>query len=164
MSFFTFDKNQSSNVIAPGNYEVFITECKHATFGSGAQGFKLSLTIRTDVEQAHGKQKLFENLVMGENTMFKFHQLLGALGFEDGTSFETEQAFQQAVLNQALRVKVINEPYNGETVARIRTFLPSQLGGEFVDTFDQPGNRDPFADPFADDGKPIDISEDELPF
>jgi single-strand DNA-binding protein len=60
--------------------------------------------------------------------------------------------------------------YVTEVVAENVQFLGSRSGGEGDSGFggdykpSQKGNYEPFNDPFADAGKPIDISDDDLPF
>jgi hypothetical protein len=113
----------------------------------------MTLTVRTDIEQVGGKQKLFENLVMTEAAAFKFHQLFKALGLEDGIEFPTPESMIEATLNQALRVKVAHRMYEGENQATVKAYLPSMFGGVSAGGATQSAF-----------GGTLNISEDDLPF
>lgn len=144
--------------LTPGEYEVVISEAKISTSEtSGNEVLKLTLTVRSNVDQPHKKRKVFDNLAVTEKAMFKFHNLSMAL-FGEGTEFASLAEFKKAVTNQCVRVLIKTEKntYQGQTkdVDRVVTYKLSEAdgGGE--------GN----GDPFEDDGRPIDISEDDLPF
>lgn len=160
MSFFTFDEKEakSFDLVPVGEYETFVSEFKPHKFNTGSEGFKMTLTIRSDVEQEAAGQKMWDNLVMSASAAFKFHQLFKALGLENGISFATPEAMIEVVLNQALRIKVVHETKpefnNGEPQARIKTYLMSNFGGTGTG-----GSK-----PSAFDLGNIDVDMDDMPF
>jgi hypothetical protein len=160
MSFLKTNKDEAGGfgVLTPGEYEVVISEVKKTTAKeSGNEMLALQLTVRSNVDQLHKKRKIFDNLVVSEKAMFKFHNLAMAL-FGEGSEFESLDAFKKAITNQYVRVLIKNEnnTYKGETklVDRVVNYMPSAAEG----------GSDAPTDPFADDGRPIDVNEDELPF
>jgi hypothetical protein len=159
MSFLKTNPNEAGGfgVLTPGEYEVVISEAKIGKSQAGNDVLKLTLTVRSNVEQPHQKRKIFDNFAVTEKAMFKFHNLGMAL-FGEGSEFGTLEEFKKAVLNQYVRVLIKTESntYQGQTrdQDRVVTYMPSATEG---------GGEGP-GDPFQDDGRPIDISEDDLPF
>lgn len=159
MSFFTFDSKEAGSGFDPvpaGEYEVVISEAKVTTFNSGNSGLKITLTIRSDVNQEGGNRKVFENFVASPAAMFKFHNLSKALGWAEGESVASLEDYADRVLYQPVRAKLKVTPASGNYQAKndVVTYLPAQeaySGGQGV------------TDPFAS-GQGVDISDDDLPF
>jgi hypothetical protein len=171
MPFLSTDSKQGGNFdpITPGEYEVVISEVQVTTSSSQNPMIKAVLVIRSDVDQEFANRKIFDNLAVTEAAMFKFHNLSSALGFEDGHEFDTLEEFAQSILYSTVRVKTKQEEYNGNVNAKVVTYKPSEEGAaspESVVNASTYGGRSSrtASDPFADDGKPIDISDDDLPF
>jgi hypothetical protein len=160
MSFLKTNPNEAGGFgpLTPGEYEVVISEAKSAKSQSGNDMIKLTLTVRSNVPQLHQKRKIFDNLVVSEKAMFKFHNLSMAL-FGEGTEFATLEDFRKAIANQYVRVLIKTEQntHNGVTrdQDRVVTYKEPQDGS---------GSEVSSGDPFQDDGRPVDISEDDMPF
>lgn len=161
MSFFNYNPNEAGSGFDPvpaGEYEVIISEAKVATFNSGNRGLKITLTIRDDVDQEGGKRKVFENFVESANAMFKFHNLAKGLEWAEGDGATTLEDFANKVQYAAVRVKLKVTAATGQYAAKneVVTYLPTQAASHSGGGFG--------GDPFKNDGTPIDISEDDLPF
>jgi hypothetical protein len=180
--------------VAPGKYEAVITQAEvTAAKESGNPMIKVTYTIRSDVDQRFQKRKLFDNYVASEKAMFKFQQAAKAIGMPQGSQVGSIEEFAKMILFRAVKITVANkkEVYQGEERVRDNvTFVdepsvPYNGGnGPAVNPFEVPpgvedetppweqaeekpkgkGKKGKQADPFADDGKPIDISDDDLPF
>lgn len=157
MSFFNVNHKDAGafDPIAPGKYEALITKVEPTESRAGNPMLKVTLTIRADVEQDFQKRKLFDNLVASEKAMFKFNQVAKAVEIPDGTPVDTMEDFAGQILYKPVEVTVKNEMYEGKPQDRV-TFYD-------VSNFEYEGG-DQSNDPFQDDGKPIDISDDDMPF
>lgn len=159
MSFFTYDPKQAGSgfeALPVGDYEAVVSGVEVKTSSTGNPMLTLTLTIRDDVAQEGQKRKVFDHLVQTEKAMFKFHQVAKALGWGEGDKADTLADFARKVQFQAVCINLKQEEYNGNLQNRVTTYKPATVayGG-------QGGQQ---LDPFAMDGKPIDISDDNLPF
>lgn len=160
MSFLKTNSNEAGGfgLLTPGEYEVVISEVKKGKSQAGNEKLDLTLTIRSNVEQKHQKRKIFDTLAVTEKAMFKFHNLGMAL-FGEGQEFGSIDEFKKAITNQYVRVKIKTDKsvYQGEEREKdvVVTYMPATDGA---------GGGEGPADPFQDNGRPIDISEDDLPF
>jgi len=163
--------------IAPGTYEAVITEVSIETFKTGSEGVKITLTIRADVDQRFTKRKLFDNCVYSEKSIFKFQQYTKAVQVPEGTNVDSLEQFKALILYKPVSVKVTNEEYNGKMQDRVQyvdvATVPYNSPDGAANPFNVPGSgqadeKMPWesdkSDPFSDDGRPIDISADDLPF
>lgn len=163
MSFFQFDPKQAGNAgfdpVPAGEYEVIISEAKVDTFKSGNRGIKVTLTIRDDVAQEGGKRKVFDNFVEVPEAAFKFHNLAAGLQWGEGDTAATLEDFASKIRYASVRAKFKVTAASGNYAAKneVVTYLPSQAGAHS-------GGNGGQQDPFHNDGKPIDISDDDLPF
>lgn len=165
MSFFNYDSKQAGNAgfepVPAGEYEVIISEAKVDTFSTGNRGIKVTLTIRDDVDQEGGKRKVFDNFVESPAAAFKFHNLAKGLEWSEGMTADTLEDYADAIRYQAVRVKLRVKAASGgyEAKNEVVTYLPTQAASHSGGGF---GN--PTSDPFQNNGKAIDISDDDLPF
>lgn len=145
MSFFTTDYRDvdTFDPIPPGEYECIISDVETTKFSTGSEGLKLTLTIRSDVDQTGAKRKLFDNLVASEKAMFRFQQVSKAAKLPEGLEYPTLVDFAKAILHKAVRVRVKHEMYNGE--ARERVSFYKEPEHEFTG---DPVNGGPSANPF----------------
>lgn len=162
---FTYNPNEASSgfeLIEKGEYEAFISDTEIKTFNSGNAGIKVTFTIRDDIDgQKFGKRKMWQNLVATEKAMFMFHTIAKAVGKEPGWKASSLEEYQSAIQSKPIRLVVgqkweTDQAGNRELRNNIVAFKESKAGGEYSDSG--------FADPFASAGKPIDISDDDLPF
>jgi len=164
MPFFTHDSSQAGGFepLPIGEYECIISEVKidvsKGEKTKGAPLLKLVLTVREDVEQEGAKRKIFDQLVAAENTMFKFHQLSEALGFENGQEFDTIEEYAEAIAYQPVRIKSKNEEYQGKTNTKVNFYKPSEAPVDGVAIANAVVGRTNPLD------APTDISDEDLPF
>lgn len=159
MSFLKTNSNEAGGfgVLTPGEYEVVISEVQKKTSQAGNDVLNLTLTVRSNVDQLHQKRKIFDSLTVTEKAMFKFHNLGMAL-FGEGSEFGSLDEFKKAITNQYVRVliKTKTETYQGQTKDKdvVVTYMPSATEG----------GSEGASDPWGNDGRPIDVSDEELPF
>lgn len=147
-----------------GDYEMVVTEVKirqgETAFSSGNTGLDVTLTVRNDVEQEGAKRKVFDTLVALPSVMFKFQQYSVAVGLEEGTKIESLEAFAKAIMYKPVTATLGIDSYvkDGDKVFKndVKAIKPAKTG--------YAGGAPTGGDPFSDDGKPIDISDDDLPF
>ncbi len=159
MSFFTTNY-QDMNTFEPvpeGTYEAVISEVSKETFSTGNQGLKLTLTIRSDIDQPQQLRKVFDNLVASEKAMFKFQQVARAVGIAEGVNIPSLEAFGKMIMYKHVQIVVKHRKneYNGETrIQEQVTYKPSQA---------QAPQNQQVANPF-DIPTPLNISDDDIPF
>lgn len=178
MSFFKVDHSQTSNFepIPPGTYEAYISEVEKTTFNSGSKGLKMTLTIRDDVDQEARKRKVFENLVCSEKAMFRWQDYAKATALPDGASFNSEddliQGFGKHLKGKPVKIKITHNKSRDNFPERVSAVMPSDIDGAVPgeNPFAVPGEGSQMPDfggqkmPWEEDGKPLDISDDDLPF
>jgi hypothetical protein len=150
MSFFSVNHNEAQSgvfePVTPGNYEVVISEVKKETFNSGNKGLKLTFTIREDVDQLHGKRKIFNNLVAMETAMFNWNNIAKATNMPDGQAFETADdvinAFGKHLQGKTLKIRVAHREYNGKTYEDVKGYSESEAAGTTLT-----GDSNPFSVP-----------------
>lgn len=163
---FSYNPSEAStgfDLIATGDYEAFISAAEIKTFGSGNTGIAMTITIRDDIPgQEYGKRKLWQNLVPTDKGMAMFHTIAKAVGKEAGWQVPSLEAYRDEIQSKPIRIFVNSKwetnQQTGEKSQRnnIAAFKESQAGGAFTAPT---GMVDPFAQ-----GKPINISDDDLPF
>jgi len=164
MPFLKHDASQAGGFepLPVGEYECIISAIKitesQGEKTKGAPMLKLELTVREDVEQEGAKRKLFDNLIASESTQFKFFQLFGALGFEDGREFDSIDEIAEAIAYQPVRVKTKNEDYQGKPQTKVNFYKLSEHAVDGSVLANAVVGR---ANPLD---APIDISDDDLPF
>lgn len=178
-----FNSKKASSGFAPipaGKYEAFVEGGAFKTASTGSPMINWKFKIRNDVEgQEYGGRVLFNNLVFTEATEGMVHGFLKAIGTPEDMEFPDYKDIIAYATGKAILLNVKIEQYRGEDVNRISWVEESKVGGGRVDdpfatTVPTPTQApaDPFAgtttaapvqDPFAS-SKPIEISEDDLPF
>jgi hypothetical protein len=162
MSFKIDYNNVGSAPVKPGEYEVYPTEFDARKAQSGNDCVIMNYTIRDDVDQpSQGSEIRYDNFTFTQNSLWRFNQAAKAAGIPEGTDFASPEEWAKAMINRPLRIVVGERTYNGNTYPTVKMFknsLVSQAG---------PVNQKAssgFEDPFANNSKPIDISDDDLPF
>ncbi|MMZ47339.1 hypothetical protein D1872_89830 [compost metagenome] len=176
MGFFKVNHNEASNFepIPPGTYEAYISGVESKTFSSGSRGLALTLTIRDDVDQEAKKRKVFDNLVSSEKAMFRWQDYAKATSLPDGAEFNSEdeliKGFGKHLKGKAVKITIRHDDSRDNFKERIAGVAPSGVGGQVPGSnpFDVSSGQAAGAGadslPWEDDGKPINISDDELPF
>jgi hypothetical protein len=188
MGFLKFSKDKAVEadkgfgLIEPGDYEMFVSKAEWRTKNQKTPNFNLSLVIRTDVDQDYKGRSVFHSFYISkdaekvETSMNMLQAFLHKIGATDGMDFTTEQEVAAFMVGKAVVGTVDTEEYNGKKNSRIQGFTVSDLLGRAIDT--EAGKKDTTMskaadkkdytrvdeDPFANDGKTIDISDDDLPF
>lgn len=144
-----------------GEYEVIFAECEAKQSSTGNPMIAAKLTIRDDVDQKGHGRNIFDYLVASEAAMFKINSVGKLLGL-DGIEFDSIGDFAKVIHGRCIRIKTKNEPYTnqaGETTnsPKVAYYMASKVEAREIAV---PAGHDPF----ADDGRPIDINEDVLPF
>lgn len=160
-SFFTTNSGEAGGgeftPVPEGVYEAIASEIEIKTFNSGNKGLSVKYTIRDDVDQEAKKRIIFDNLVVTEKAMFKFHQVAKAIPELDGKDFKDEdhllKEFAKTMKGKPVKVNIKHDPTRDTFIERVQGLAKSGLsaGGSG-------------ANPFAGQGQEIDISDDELPF
>ncbi|EJV41778.1 DUF669 domain-containing protein [Bacillus toyonensis] len=173
MSFsFKFDSsNTGNNEFAPipeGKYELRITKAEANEY-MGNWSIKYDVEIRGDVQQeCKGRNILYNTLYLSssnpeyaEKTQQKINAFLTACGFSGQQDLNLDQVVKQIVGKNVLGY-TRNEEKNGKTFSKVVFVANSQLDKQVPPVQQtQQTNNDPFAN---NTGKPINISDDDLPF
>lgn len=155
MSFKVDYNNTGTEPIKPGEYEVTPTKYDVQAAASGNMRVIFNYEVRSDVSQpCQGQEIRFDNFTVTEKSMWRFNQASKAAGIPDGIEFGSVEEWANTFLNRAVRVVVGERTYDGKTFPEVKSFKESQF----------PKSKTKSDDPFRDDGRPIDISEDDLPF
>lgn len=147
--------------IAPGEYEVIVSEAEVTkSKSSGADMIKLTLTIRDDFDQPFKKRKVWDYLVFVPQNAWKIQQVYKAFGFTNGQTFSNVQEVAKALLYQPVVIRVKHEKYQDKITERVDYYKETRLPKP---QYGAPAH-DPFADPFANAGTPVNIDDSTLPF
>lgn len=164
--------------LAPGWYECFITGVDvNKEAQSGSKGVEVVFVVRDDVGQEGKGRKVWENFWVlkpdGTESGAKprLDKLMRTLGYTEAGY--TPETVKQVLLGASIKVEFEQNTYednNGNKKTNNRAtfmgFEPSVKGGSAP--ADKLAGASSTAagttDPFAQDGKPIDIKDDDLPF
>lgn len=159
-SFFTTNSGEAGGDFTPipeGTYEAIASDVEIKTFASGNKGLSVKYTIRDDVDQEAKKRIVYDNLVVTEKAMFKFHQVAKAIPELDGKNFSSEEQllkeFARTMKGKPVQINIKHDPTRETYIERIQGLAPSAMSAA--------GSG---ANPFTGSGKEIDISDEELPF
>lgn len=162
------DNTKGFKLLPEGEYEVYPTVFDKETAKSGNKMAQFNYTIRDDIDQeGQGTEIRFDNFVQTEGALWRINQASVAAGLDMDKEYGDDFVWEWAedFVNKAVRVVVGHRTYNGKTFPEVREFLPSMYGGEYAGKPKTEGAANTgTADPFAKDGEPIDISDDDLPF
>lgn len=180
----------SFGLIAEGEYELYVMKAEWRPLVDKPDKtpyFNLELAIRSDIAQEHGGRKIFHSFYVSrdpekvENSMNFINRFNLALDIPDGVDFPTEESWLKYIIGKPVRGYVGIHEHNGKKYPEIKEFLLTQ----FTEMSEQSSNSSgiqkvdkPAAkvdkpkenytkiddDPFSNDGGPIDISDDDLPF
>lgn len=184
-----FDENNvGMEPIKAGEYEVYANAFDIGFSQAGNERVQFNYFIREDVQQpSQGSEIRFDNFTNTPNAAWRMNSLMKALGFQNGTEFPDMLTWAKTMLGRPLRVKVEMEANdNGKEYARVKQLKASQFPQmqqqpvikmdqqqqSRANQFNQP-NQASYGQPNInyqaqtnnfDEGRPINISEDDLPF
>lgn len=167
------------DALPTGTYEMLIQTASEKATPSGAESLQIRLLVRNDLDGvanlAGTNAKYHNRIVFMDNWKRKatnqydtksFQYILDACQIPEGTSLDTVNDFIKAITGKAVKVyvKKTTNTYQGETTD-VNRVAPWNF-----DKTDYPKVQHKFKDgdlgidPFANDGEPIDIHDDDLPF
>lgn len=169
-----------------GEYEVMATKGKYEAEPGKTPNINLEFTIRSDVEQQGKGRKVFHRFFISQDhevkegktkSPYEFcMQMIEEFGLHvgvpDGADFPDEQAWVNYILGKPVKAKLYIDEYNGKENNKVKYFNKTDYpmvkqqvsSGVANGTSVPPANTVIDDDPFANDGTPIDISDDDLPF
>lgn len=106
-----FSSVPSREILEEGVYTALIKKVEQKTSSTGKP------MILVLFEETEKKSGIFENYVIDPNCLWKLKELLDALGFDTSTSCDFDPADLEG---QFVKIKVIQDEYNGETVNRVK--------------------------------------------
>ena len=178
MSFKYNSKNTgNARIEKAGDYEVYpskyasqLTREKHNPM------IVMNYVVRSDVDQpAAGALIQFDNFVDSENSGWRFNALSKATAaFQNDFDFGTMEGWAENMLGKPIKVRVklddkgyaqvvsFKESDHPEMKEQPRIFSHKDTNSAAAKA--QAGMNAASGDPFANNGGPIDISDDDLPF
>lgn len=186
MSFINADysKNQENSFepLPEGNYEVLIQQAQERTTQNGAESLQLRLVVRNDLDAAlpdtngkyHNRVIFMDNWKRKKTNQYDMDGLqyiLEAAKIPEGTQLNSVDDFCNALKMKPVNVYTKIQKSDGydprNTIAPwgvSETDYP-QVAHKFKNgDQDQVFNRGDVSDPFKNNGQPIDISNEDLPF
>jgi len=182
MSFIKTDysKNQENSftTLPTGEYEMIIQSVQEKATKNGAESLQLKLVVRNDLDGVSDQQKKHHNRVIfmdnwkrkstNQYDMEGFQYILDACQIPEGTDIPDIQAFMSTISNKPVNVYVKKtvDTYNGEDrdINQIAPWNIKVTKYPNVQHKFKAEDKNKTKDPFADNSKPIDISDDDLPF
>jgi hypothetical protein len=167
------DADKGFGLIEPGDYEFLIQKAEWRVKGQSTPNFNLTLVIRSDFEQDYKGRMIFHSFYISkdpskvENSMNMLQSFLLKIGAADGQDFTTEAEVAAFMVGKAVAGEIYTDVFEGKEKSKARNFSISDLAGgvEKKDTTMGKATETKVTDdPFANDGKTIDISDDDLPF
>ncbi|MDO7281764.1 DUF669 domain-containing protein [Shouchella clausii] len=129
-----------------GEYEVTVVGFEMTQAKTGSNMVVLTYEVRDDVDQPCKGQKInYDNFVVSDKSLWRFHALSKAVGVPEGTDFESFTEWAKTMQNKPVRVVVGLREQNGRNYPQVNGFKPSEVGKP------------------SDDGS-IDIKDDDVPF
>lgn len=163
-----FSQASQGGDIEPGVYECVISHFGFDSFND-REFIKFDLIVRNDVQQKYQNKHIFDNFYpkkdTGEYSMGFLYMVGKAAHLEDGKEYADLQAMLADYAGHPVLLTIANETYNGKTRPRIKNWAESkfpQVQHKWKDG--QPSTPTAGPSPFANDGQPVDISDDDLPF
>jgi hypothetical protein len=155
-------KAQEFGALPEGEYEVFVTGAAKKTGSNGiTEGVGLVLTVRNDTEQKGAGRKVRHTVWFTEKTEGIVQGFFKGMNFPDGTDFDGLDEIADAVKALPVRVKLkINK--DNTDFNEVAFFKVTNIGG-FYDG-EMEGTASSASNAPTGDNKPIDISDDDLPF
>lgn len=127
---FTVDHNKGDGfeVVKPGEYEVTVVNYELKQAKTGSNMVVCDYEIRSDVDQpCQGQKILYDNFVVSEKAMWRFHQASKAAQFPNGMSFKTYKEWADTFLNKPLRVVVAERTgTDGNKYPEVKSFKISE--------------------------------------
>jgi hypothetical protein len=173
MGFMIFNKEKAKKadnkygVITPGKYEVFVTEGSYRAEAGKTPNINLQLVVRSDIEQEYKGRKVFHTFWISDKSEAKreaclnmMQSFINKIGAPDGVNFETPEQWIEFTLGKPITAQIEVEEYNGKERNIIKYFNVSDQQGQAV----QQEEKQESNDPFKNDGQPIDITDEDLPF
>lgn len=169
------ENDNGFGIIPEGDYEVIVSG---GAFRDDAQqswpNFNLELTIRSDVDQEFKGRKVFHTFWLSQKKETSLQVCMNMIeafghkvGVPDGVEFETEQQWVNFVIGKPVKAHVVIEEYNNKEKNVVKYFNES----EFMEVRHVEEKKTEYNsytrvddDPFANNGKTLDISDDDLPF
>ena len=187
MAFIKFNRKEAEakanqfGAIEEGDYELYVVEGEWRPMldkPDKTPNFNLKLKIRSDVGQAAAGRTLFHSFFISrdpdkaETSMDFIDRFNVALGLPDGVEFETEEQWISYITGKPVKAHVIQREYNGKTNPAIQYFMetehPEMTEQDKPSSGMKPASQQQQSkvddDPFANNGKTLDISDDDLPF
>lgn len=187
------ERKDMFGLIEPGAYEMYVEKAEYRNKKGTTPNINVTLVIRADVEQAHKGRKIFHTFWISQKPesvefcMNMIASFLNKIGAEDGQDFFSEQEVAAYMVANPIIGIVETDEYNGKERSVIGEFEVSDFVGEKVEIVEndkkdlEKAKKDVAKagkekketekeytrvdeDPFANDGEPIDISDDDLPF
>ena len=180
MAGFSLDFNEvyeGTGSIADGDYEVVVNSCGENATPSGAEYIEFDLIVRNDIDQPSKNQHVFHKVwkakADGKYNMKTFNTIGKACQLQNGKSYKSFDDLLSDYVRKMAVVNIKNEEseYNGKTYTNTnvkyfnKTKFPNlnhtfKVAGNEANTNDSRfGN-----DPFANNGEPNVISDDDIPW
>lgn len=141
---FKIDHSQGDGFeqIKPGEYEVKPINYTLDKAKTGSNMVIVDYEIRSDVDQpCQGQKIMYDNFVVSDNSMWRFHQASKAAGFPDGKEFESFRDWCEEFMNKPIRIlTVLEKQTNGREYAKVKSFLPSNITAPPVEEVKTPSD------------------------
>jgi len=162
------DVSEGNRKIEDGTYEAVISSVGEDATKSGAQFMNFNMVIRNDIEQNfqnfHVWQRVFKSKETDTYPMRWINQIAKASNMENGKKYQSFKELMDDFWKRPVKITVKNEKseYQGKTYENlnVKAWMPT----DFPNVQHKFKSEDKDKDPFADNSKPIDISEKDLPF
>lgn len=174
MTKFNLDFNDTfeNEKIKDGEYEVIITQAAEDAYDSGAEYAGLRLTIRNDIPQDHKNSIIFERIfkakATGQYNKKMFSTIGKAVQLKEGASYSSYEELLNDFLNKPLCVRVATKKSDCGQYENTNVVFGGWKPTAFPNVqhqFKSKGNANTSGNsPFKNDGEPIDISDDDVPF
>ena len=157
---FKLDKNNTGfKPIEAGEYEVYPIKVSKTTSQNGNKMVTFNYIIRDDIDQPFKGQELrFDNFVETAGAMWRVNLASVNANMDMDKEYADIYEWADDFLYKAIRVRTGIREFNGNKYPQINDFMPSRYGGTYTPPEELANN------PFAEEGKPVDIQDDDLPF
>lgn len=117
-----FENVASREPLEPGKYQLRIAECSEAVSSTGNPMIKLVYDViaNDEGEAIPGGRKLWDNMSLQEQALFRLKDLLDACGYDTSGSLDFEP---EDLIGCEILAQVVQEEYNGNTKNRVKRII-----------------------------------------
>lgn len=137
MPLIRIEEDKSFEIIAKGDYEVYVEAFDEPEVNGEFERSSLLLRVRDDIDQEFQNRTIYVNLNTNPNIAWKLSNIATAAGVPKGTEFETLKDYLKELKGSSMKVKLDHREYNGKTYPDVKRFYATAEAPYVVEDTDE---------------------------